>query len=618
MNFLDLKSHYSIKQAYGSPEVLVKRAKELGCKSVALTDYNSISGCINFYESAKKADIKPILGCTFSLRGGRITVLAKNLDGWKALIKLVSISYTKEFYDEVNEKPYLSLDKLKEFGTNLIFIIGVPGDIVHSLIFTFSSQHLKREEILNNIVADPLSTLIRFYESLQPFSVYIGLSPNQTDYTNWFNEVVRDSNLPSIILSNSHYPTPGDHLYFKLLLCSKLKTTRNKFEAIALQNESELLRYKPNSWSIPDESVISTFFTEEEIKRTNEVAESIGEYSVLSAPRLPKFECPQGKTDHEYLKELCREGWKKKLIPSGKVDKEEDKQVYLQRIKMELESIGSNNLSSYFLIVADFIKFIYLSGWRTTSCRGSVGGCLTAYLSGITAIDPIEYKLYYSRFFNDARKGSMPDIDVDMPVAHREKVIEYVRNKYGRDRVGHLATFGEMKGATAIKEVLRINDVCSFEQMNELTRCIPELGKVADEMENTGEDSLLLFTLKYRPEKLQDWVRYNKETDTIEGDMAEWFKIAIKLEGTIQSIGKHASALVVFEEPLSNVCPMINDKSGDEPMVGFEMKSSERAGLVKLDFLSLQSLDKILEVNNILKERQSYYQKLVKTISTVS
>lgn len=1010
MNLLDLKSHYSIKQAYGSPEKLVERAKALGCKSVALTDYNSISGCINFYESAKKADIKPILGCTFSLRNsGRITVLAKNLEGWKALIKLVSLSYTKEFYDEVNERPYLTLDKLKEFGTNLIFIIGAPGDLIHTTIFEKPSQHLKRTDILENIVVDPLLELVAVYDSLKFFSTYVGLSPNGTDYTHWFNEVVRDSGLPSVILSNAHYPSEDDHLYFKLLLCSKLKTTRSKFEKVALEQEAELLRYKENQWFVRGDL---EGFTEEEIKRTDELAESIETYEVLHAPKLPKFQTPNGQSDHEYLKELCREGWRKKLIPSGKVDKEEDKKVYLDRVNEELSVFTENNLSSYFLIVSDFIEFIYKNGWRTSPGRGclsgdtnvytssgykqledvnindyvitnsgeynkvlnkfeydvneelirlqvyfgdfkgltltkehkclaikrkkwsngrdfyapfeyepqwfpadelqtgdllcqtkiktvdeniefdltkytfrqkngtkayiegdkiiyyktgnqhspgqylqcplslkldenlayalgvftgdgwffshsekantigfcfhsinnlesqnkidsymlsigckpnytfgqngklvnqihytngvigqlfrtlfpdynykpdskcvpdcifkcskniimsylmglinsdgsisqgritictiskklvyqikqlglmvglpvavrtelrgdkreefknrkrayyagmpnflddnrrqyyfeddkyiytgirkketvteynkvydievenehnyltssgivhnSVGGCLVAYLTNITKIDPIEYKLFFSRFFNSSRKGSMPDIDVDMPVNHREEVIEYVRNKYGRDRVGNLATFGEMKGATAIKEVLRINDVCGFDQMNEITKCVPEESKIADEMENTGEESILLFTLKYRPEKLQDWVRYNKETDKLEGDYANWFEQAIKLEGTIQSTGKHASALVVFEEPLSNVCPMINDKSGDEPMVGFDMKSSEKVGLTKLDFLSLQNLDKILEVNNILKERASYYRGLAKVISTVS
>lgn len=612
---LDLKSHYSIKQAYGSPEALVDRAKELGCKSVSLTDYNSISGCINFAEDCKKKGLKSILGCTFSLKeGGRMTTLAKNLDGWKAIIKLVSLSYTAEFFDSINEKPYLTLDKLEEFGTNLIFIIGIPGDLIHTKIFKEPIQHLKRTEILDKIVLDPIVAITRIHTLLGKHSVYIGLSPNGNDYTNWFNEVVRDSGLPTIILSNSHYPTLEDHLYFKLLVCSKLKTTKNKWEKTALEQEPELLRFKDNCWSIPDKSLINTIFTKEEIKKTEEVANSIEEYKILSPPRLPKFVTPNGQTDHEYLKELCRDGWRKKLIGSGKVDNEENKLLYLDRIKRELQAIEENGLSSYFLIVADFIKFIYDNGWRTSPGRGSVGGCLIAYLSNITTIDPIEYGLIFERFWNSARKGSMPDIDVDVPVERREEVIEYIRDKYGRDRVGHLATFGEMKGATAIKEVLRINDACSFEQMNEITKLIPEISRVADEMENTGEDSLLLFTLKYRSEKLQDWVRYNKDTNALEGDMAEWFKLAIKLEGTIQSIGKHASAIIVFEEPLLNVCPMINDKSGTESMVGYNMYSAEKIGCVKLDLLGLSSLSKLLEVNHILKERKSFYQELAKRI----
>jgi len=240
--------------------------------------------------------------------------------------------------------------------------------------------------------------------------------------------------------------------------------------------------------------------------------------------------------------------------------------------------------------------------------HNSVGGCIVAYLTGITKIDPIEYNLIYERFWNSARKGSMPDIDVDMPPEHREEVIEYVRNKYGRDKVAHLATYAEMKGATAIKEVLRINDVCGFDIMNIITKSIPEEGKIADEMEALGEDSILLFTLKHRPDKLKDWVRF--ENDKLVGDYAKWFENAIKLEGTISGIGKHASALVVYENPLSEVCPMIADKSGDEPMVGFEMKATEKSGIVKLDFLGLSSISKLLEVNSILNERSEYYRNL--------
>lgn len=605
---LDGKSHFSIKQVYGSPSYLVESAKKLGYTSLGLTDYNSISGCIEFSSECKKQGLKPILGCTFSIQeAGTVTVLAKNLSGWKSLIKLVSLSYTKGFFDEVNEKPYISLEKLKEHGKDLIFLIGIPNDDLYTRIFDKSVVHLNREAILESMMQDPLEMLKFVYSALP--NCYVTLNSNNNDYTNWWNEVARDSGLPTVIVGNSHYPVVEDHLYLKLLICSKLKSTMNRWEKNAEDNQPELLKFKENVWSIPSNSQIENLFSEDEVRRTAELGNSIESYDVLSSPKLPKFSTPNGQTPNQYLTELCREGWRKLLNGNSKIDSPEKQKVYVDRVKEELAVIEGADLSSYFLIVADFIKFIYDKGWRVSPGRGSVGGCLIAYLTGITKIDPIEYGLLFSRFFNQARKGSMPDIDVDMPPEHREEVIEYVRNKYGRDRVGHLATYAEMKGATAIKEVLRINDVCGFETMNEITKAIPEESKIMDEMEATGEDSILLFTLKYKPDKLKDWVRF--EQDTVVGDYAKWFSDAIKLEGTISSTGKHASALVVYESPLADVCPMINDKSGEEPMVGFEMKSTERIGIVKFDFLSLSSISKLLEVNNILNERSSYYKNLV-------
>ena len=607
---LDGKSHFSIKQVYGSPAYLVENAKKLGYTSLGLTDYNSISGCIEFSSECKKQGLKPILGCTFSIQNeGTVTVLAKNLYGWKSLIKLVSLSYTKGFFDEVNERPYISLEKLKEFGADLIFLIGVPGDIVHNRIFSRSCVHKTRLEIINEITLDPLEALKDVYNSISPLTCYVGLSSNSNDYTNWFNEVARDSDLPSVIVGNSHYPFVEDHLYLKLLICSKLKSTMNRWEKNAEENQPGLLKFKENCWSIPTNSHISAIFTEDEIKRTEELGNSIEEYNVLSPPKLPKFSTPNGQTPNEYLTELCREGWRKLINGTSKVDSPEKQKVYVDRVKYELGVIEEANLSSYFLIVADFIKFIYDNGWRTSPSRGSAGGCLISYLIGITKIDPIEYGLIFERFYSSARKGSMPDIDVDMPPEHREAVINYIRNKYGKDKVGHLVTYAQMKGATAIKEVLRINDVCGYEIMNEITKAIPEEGKIMDEMEATGEDSILLFTLKYKPDKLKDWVRF--EQDTVVGDYARWFSEAIKLEGTISSTGKHASAIVIYESPLAEVCPMINDKSGEEPLIGYEMKACEKVGCVKLDCLGLTSISKILMINDILNERSSHYKNLV-------
>jgi DNA polymerase-3 subunit alpha len=598
MLFLDLKSHYSIKKAFGSPETVVEKAKALGANHCALTDYDSISGCISFVKACKEASIKPILGCTFSVtEGGRLTVLAKNLDGWKALLKAVSLSYTKEFYDATNERPYLSIAKLKELGKDWIAIIGIPGDILCKRIFRdYVPYHQKTSEIIENTELDPVGTLETLHKELLGsfHKVLVGISPNNTDFTNWMNQVIGDSTFKKVGLTNSHYPEETDYTYFRLQMCSHLKSTKNHWMKVAEQREPELLKFKENSWYL------------RKLESPNlELSEEFCDYEILSPPKLPTFECPNGKSPNEYLRELCRIGWKKLLTPDVLRDKQD---VYLARIKEELDVIEDAGLASYFLIVADFIRYTISLGGLTSPGRGSVGGSLIAYLTGITRINPIEYGLLFSRFFSSARKGSMPDIDVDFPTGMREEVVEYVRNKYGRDKVCHIATFSEIKGATAIKEVLRINDVCGFEQMNEITKAIPEEGKIADQMESSGISSILEWTLRHMPDRLKDYARY--DGDELVGDYAEWFRQAINLEGTIQGTGKHASALVVFDSPLHTVCPMIADKSSDEPIAGYSMSACESAGMIKFDFLGLASLDRLLETNVILKTRSAYYRSL--------
>ena len=593
---LDLKSHYSIKKAYGTPEQVVLRAKELGSEWVALTDYHSISGCVAFVKACKDAKLNPILGSTLNTKDGKLICLAKNLDGWKALIKLISNSY-KQGYDKVNETPYSSIEEIQEHSANLVVIVGFTEDVVSKSCFSKVVYHESREVILENLDSNPILKLKELDNIFPHF--YVGLLPQKEAYADWWNEVSRDFG-KTVILTQAHYV--DDHEIFKLLLCAKLKTIMSRFDKVALEREPELLRFSKDEFGLNQ----IDGFSDDEIRNTNSIISEFTSYDILSQPRLPKYECPNNQEPIEYLKELCRDGWRKLLIPSGKL--KEKQAEYLERIKYELGVIEECGLASYFLIMADIMRWNKEQGWLQGLSRGSAGGCLISYLTGITKIDPVEYGLLFSRFFSSARKGSLPDIDSDFPASKRQFVIDYIRNKYGHDKVCHMVTFSEFKGASAIKEVLRVHDVCPFDVMNEITKSIPEEGKIADQMEALGEDSILGFTLKYQPDKLKDWVRY--ENDKICGDYAKWFEFAIKLEGTIQGTGKHASAVVVFEEPLSNVCPMISDKSSEHALAGYDMKAAEGIGLVKIDCLGLSTLCLLMTTQDIINSRKSYYEKL--------
>ena len=210
---------------------------------------------------------------------------------------------------------------------------------------------------------------------------------------------------------------------------------------------------------------------------------------------------------------------------------------------------------------------------------------------GITLIDPIPYGLLFSRFYNSARVGSLPDIDIDFPPDVREDVVTYLRDKYGHDKVCQMVTFGRLQGRGALKEVLRINESCSFEEMNMITNKIPLESLLSDKLEEMDEPSVIRWCLENDPDALKE---YCLEVDgKLVGDYAKQFEQALRIEGTFKSQGKHAAGVVVSSVPLDRFCPMVKPTKGEDPVAGFEMSDLEAAGGVKLDVLGVQLLRKV-------------------------
>jgi intein/homing endonuclease len=254
----------------------------------------------------------------------------------------------------------------------------------------------------------------------------------------------------------------------------------------------------------------------------------------------------------------------------------------------------TNNYTNVYDIKVDNIHN-YLSSNGVV--HNSAAGSLVSYLIGITGIDPIRYNLIFERFFNEARKESMPDIDIDFPTHQRHLILEYLQEKYGKDRVCQIATFGTMQGRGALKEVLRVHKACDAKKMDEITKNIFQEDEINDQLEATGETSILLWMLKYTPEKLQTYCRLNDDGVFI-GDYAKYFEQAIRIEGVIRSQGIHAGGIIVSQEPLAKVCPMIRAKDG-RIIGGFDKKDIEKAGQVKLDCLGVNAFDKLSSVNNL-------------------
>jgi DNA polymerase-3 subunit alpha len=265
-------------------------------------------------------------------------------------------------------------------------------------------------------------------------------------------------------------------------------------------------------------------------------------------------------------------------------------------------------LSSYFLIVNDIVNYVKNNNWLPGPGRGSAAGCLVSYLLGITSIDPIKYNLMFDRFYNAGRNTkdriSMPDIDIDVPINKREDIINYIKNKYGHKKVSQMITFNTMKGRGALKDVLRAYGNISFDEMNKITKFIPDEAKIADELqemkEEYGEASIIQWALENNSKDLKEWC-YIGENDSLEGPLAKRFEQAIRLEGTKSNQSKHAAGVVIASNDLENICPMVYDTKNKQPIAGMEMQDLESIGIIKFDVLGVAMLDKIMDISSTLK-----------------
>jgi DNA polymerase-3 subunit alpha len=293
---------------------------------------------------------------------------------------------------------------------------------------------------------------------------------------------------------------------------------------------------------------------------------------------------------------------------SNNLSKEQEKE-YADRIKYELGVLQGAGLSSYFLIVQDIVGYVRSNNWLPGPGRGSAAGCLVSYLLGITSIDPIKYGLMFDRFYNAGRNTkdriSMPDIDVDVPINKREEIIQYIKTKYGEQKVSQMITFNTMKGRGALKDVLRAYGNVAFEEMNRITKFIPDEAKIADELqemrEEYGEASIIRWALENNDKDLKEWCFIN-ESNELDGPLAKRFEQAIRLEGTKSNQSRHAAGVVISSESLSSVCPMAYDTKNKQMIAGMEMQDLESIGVIKFDILGVAMLDKIMDISKLLSE----------------
>jgi DNA polymerase-3 subunit alpha len=628
--------------------------------SIALTDEGSISGAIAFVDALKKtcvcghhenshhedgcyggqrscqcpgkdkttksiqsAKIKPIIGSEFRIKQeegkapASIVVLAKNYNGWKALIAATSEANRVE--NIVEDKAYIPLDKLAELAKdgNLIAYSGMVGtDIANALFerpetlylqnsYTEAKSLVSGKRCKTSLeIAKQYSDIFgkdNFYLTTQLLDKEFFFGAQVlTDAVRWIS---KETGIPCIATANTNYATPDDFDDQRILLCTDLETDYNNYSLkIAQTGKLDLLNFfKGKSYYMPSMEEISNLHEVDEIHNTLKIAEQCEAYKIFDKPQLPKFECPGGKHPDLFLKELCAAGWKVKI--QNKVDASE-LYKYKDRIKEELNIITSVGLSSYFLIVDDYLKASVANGQMIGPGRGSSGGSLIAYLTNITDVDPIKYDLLFGRFYNSGRntadRVSLPDIDSD--VEDRDWTIEYVRNKYGRDRVSQMITFSRIQGKGSLKEVFRRKfPDTPISEVERITKSLPDESAISDklqEMKEAGQEaSIIMWSLEGHSKELKEFC-YIDEQGRLQGEYATAFRQAIRLEGTKKSQGKHPSGIVISNDPLADYIPMIYDKSSKLVVAGLEMNDLEKYA-PKFDILGLNTLSKLHDVTRM-------------------
>jgi DNA polymerase III subunit alpha len=617
---LHVHTHYSLLDGLSKPSDIVKRCQNIGVSSCAITDHGSISGTVQFYSKLKQNGIKPILGCELYVpqkdskeknrENGKLdhlVVLAKNLAGWKTLIKIVSESNNPERY---YHKPRIDIDTLGDLlDGNLVAITGHLGS-------TLARQIIPGDKINDDWKKKGQDHISKLTNAFGTGNVFLEaqlidkeMNPSQVELTDCIRTLGGLMDTKVICTPDAHYAKQSDAVDQRILLCNNMKITLSQINH-KLQNGQDVplsCFFNSDKYYIPSPEEMAELHTQEEIENTIYVDSMCEEYDILSQPILPPFNYPDKyNSDSDFLRDLCRSGWRHNKLNSLS---QEDQDKYVKRLKYEFDVLHGAGLSSYFLIVQDIVNHIKENKWLPGPGRGSAAGCLVSYLLGITAIDPMQYGLIFDRFYNAGRntkdRVSMPDIDIDVPIDKREHIIEYIKSTYGNDKVSQMLTFNTMKGRGALKDVLRAYGNLAFEDMNKITKNIPDEAKISDELQEMkkeyGEASIIKWALENRSNDLKEWCHLDEE-GKLNGPLAKRFEQAIRLEGTKTNQSKHAAGVVIAPEALTNICPMVYDTKNKNLIAGMEMQDLENIGVIKFDILGVAVLDKIMNISDMLKQ----------------
>ena len=633
MSFVHLHVHtqYSILDGQASIAGLFERAKELGMPALAITDHGNMYGVKEFLKVAKKfPEVKPIIGCEIYVtkhydhklkdkdhRGYyHLILLAKNYNGYRNLMKIVSTGHIEgKYYD----KPRVSHEIVEKYSQNLVCCSAcIAGEVPRAIIAGDMDEALKAVEWHKKVFGDD------FYLEVQQHKTQIpGQSQEVYEHQLVANkgiyELAEKTGTKVVATNDVHFVSKEDGPAHDRLICLTTNT---------LVNDPNRMRYTQQEYLKSEEEMADMFYDHPEtLSNTLEVADKIESFKVDKDPILPKFDLPE-----EFLAEIDTHLEKyKEIIDEGRCDKNGNERgeefcrsvAYLchltykgahwrygeeltteqaERIEFELKTICKMGFPDYFLIVQDFIAAARSEGISVGPGRGSAAGSAVAYCLKITNIDPIKYDLLFERFLNPDRIN-MPDVDIDFDDDGRYRVFQYIEEKYGKEQISHVITYGTMAAKSAIKDVARVSDM-SIEESNRLTKLVPDKPFEATVIEDGKK-----VTKEFKP-KLNNCLKYGDLKNELENgneQTKEVLTYAGKLEGCIRQTGVHACAMIIGRSNLTEYIPIsiANDKlTGEEVWVSqYDGHYIEEVGMLKMDFLGLRTLSIIKECQANIKKR---------------
>jgi DNA polymerase-3 subunit alpha len=570
---LHLHSEYSLLDGACRTKELPKRAKELGMPAIAVTDHGNMHSTIEFYRACKDAGVKPLIGfeayvCEHSrldkrdgkANTGHMVLLARNQVGYKNLVKLATRGNLEGFYYHAR----IDHELLAEHAEGIIALTACLGGEIPKLIRAGDMEKAKTLACWYQELFGRDNFYLELQDHNTPGKV---IYPEQAPLNAALRQMSQELGIPLVATNDTHFMRREDYDAHEVLICIGMQTTVE-------EHRQKGMSYSPEAYLKSPEEMYATFPEDREaLENTARIAELCDVTIELDNPQLPQYEVPEGETWDSALRAICET----KLNEVYAHDPPTQAQA-IERLDYELDVISQKGLSAYFLIVRDFLNWARENG-ILVGIRGSGAGAIVSYLTDISTLDPLVYKLWFERFLSVDR-ATMPDIDCDFEDRRRAEVIDYVIGKYGAERVALVATFGTLQPRLAVRDAARAMGI-SLQQADRLSKAIGMAKSIQIALDENAQ--------------IKEW--YEDEPAT-----KHLLDMATKLQGLARHVGTHAAAVVIGKDPLVEMAPLQRTADGVGVQTQWEYPMAEAAGLVKMDFLGLRTLTVLKDALNFIEK----------------